>query len=297
MGHSSSAIVRTGLGAAGWWLAVSVAASAGQPFDVDVTHRARGVFPGEAVLVSVSSPERLASVEGKIFDRTVRFHQDEDGSWRGLVGIDLMVEPGDHDLSLRVTAFGGAALTRVHNLTVADKAYPTRHLTVEPRYVEPPPEVAARIEREFLQQTAIFATDTPERLWRGPWVRPVPGRANSRFGSRSVFNGQPRNPHSGADFLAGVGTPVAAPNRGRVVLAGDTYFSGGSVVLDHGWGLYSYLAHLSRILVEAGDVVQAGDVVGHSGATGRVTGPHLHWTVRMSGARVDPLAVIEILQD
>ena len=297
MQSASSAIRRTAAGAAGWWLAVSVAAAAGQPFEVAVTHHARGVHPGEAVLVSVSSPERLASVEGTIFDRTVHFHHGEDGSWRGLVGVDLMVEPGDHDLVLRIAAAGGKALTRVHRLAVADKAYPTRHLRVEPRYVEPPPEVADRIEREFLQQTAIFAADTPERLWRGPWVRPVPGRANSRFGSRSVFNGQPRNPHSGADFLAGVGTPVAAPNRGRVVLAGDTYFSGGSVILDHGWGLYSYLAHLSRILVEEGDLVEQGDVVGRSGATGRVTGPHLHWTVRMSGARVDPLSVIEILQD
>ena len=255
------------------------------------------MHPGEAVLVSVSSPVRLGSVEGVVFDRAVHFHPGDDGSWRGLVGIDLMVEPGDHDLVLRIAAADGKALTRVHRLAVTDKAYPTRHLRVEPRYVEPPPEVVDRIEREFLQQTAIFAADTPERLWRGPWIRPVPGRANSRFGSRSVFNGQPRNPHSGADFLAGVGTAVAAPARGRVVLAGDTYFSGGSVILDHGWGLYSYLAHLSRILVEEGDLVEQGDVVGRSGATGRVTGPHLHWTVRMSGARVDPLSVLEILQD
>lgn len=295
MSWASPAAVRSAAaGAACWWLAVS--AATGQPLEVDVAHHARGVFPGEAVVVSVSSPRRLASVEGTIFDRTVRFHQD-DGTWRGLVGIDLLVEPGDHDLALRVTAVGGAEASRVYTLSVADKAYPTRRLTVEPRYVEPPPEVAARIEREYLRQTALFAADTPERLWRGPWVRPVPGRANSRFGSRSVFNGQPRSPHSGADFLAGVGTPVAAPNRGRVVLAGDTYFSGGSVILDHGWGVYSYLAHLSRILVEEGDLVQRGDVVAHSGATGRVTGPHLHWTVRMSGARVDPLSVIEILQD
>lgn len=282
-------------GGACCWLAVS--ASAGQPLTVDVTHHARGLFPGEAVLVSVSSPRRLAAVEGTIFDRTVHFHQRDDGSWRGLVGIDLLVEPGDHDLALRITAVDGAVESRAYTLAVADKAYPTRRLTVEPRFVEPPPEVAARIEREYLRQTAIFAADTPERLWRGAWVRPVPGRANSRFGSRSVFNGQPRNPHSGADFLAGVGTPVAAPAAGRVVLAGDTYFSGGSVILDHGQGIYSYLAHLSRILVEEGDVVQRGDVVARSGATGRVTGPHLHWTVRLGGARVDPLSVIEILQD
>lgn len=296
MGRALPAAVRNAAAAAACcWLAVS--AAAGQPLAVDVTHHARGLFPGEAVLVSVSSPRRLASVEGTIFDRAVHFHQRDDGSWRGLVGIDLLVEPGDHDLELRVTPAGGVVESRAYTLAVADKAYPTRRLTVEPRYVEPPPEVAARIEREYLRQTAIFAADTPERLWRGPWERPVPGRANSRFGSRSVFNGQPRNPHSGADFLAGVGTPVAAPAAGRVVLAGDTYFSGGSVILDHGQGIYSYLAHLSRILVEEGDLVQRGDVVARSGATGRVTGPHLHWTVRLGGARVDPLSVIEILQD
>lgn len=295
MRRASPAIARNAAGAVCWWLAAS--ASAGQPFEVEVAHRARGVFPGEAVLVSVSSPEPLASVEGAIFDRAVRFHRGEDGSWRGLVGIDLLVEPGAHDLALRVASAGGVVVSRAHTLAVADKAYPTRRLTVEPRYVEPPPEVAARIEREYLRQTALFAADTPERLWRGAWVRPVPGRATGRFGSRSVFNGQPRNPHSGADFLAAVGTPVAAPNHGRVVLAGDTYFSGGSVILDHGWGLYSYLAHLSRILVEEGDLVRQGDVVGLSGATGRVTGPHLHWTVRLGGARVDPLSLIEILQD
>ena len=125
----------------------------------------------------------------------------------------------------------------------------------------------------------------------------MPGQATSAFGSRSVFNGQPRNPHSGADFRAAEGTPIAAPNAGKVVLTGDTYFSGGSVILDHGWGLYSYFAHLSKILVEEGDLIELGQVVGRAGATGRVTGPHLHWTLRLCGARVDPLSVIEILED
>ena len=115
------------------------------------------------------------------------------------------------------------------------------------------------------------------------------------FGSRSVFNGQPRSPHSGADFRAAEGTPVVAPNVGRVVLTGDTYFSGGSIILDHGWGLYSYFAHLSKILVDKGDLVEPGQTVGQAGATGRVTGPHLHWTLRLNGARVDPLSLIELL--
>jgi len=266
-----------------------------QPFEITVTHRARVVSPGEAVLVSVTTNERLTLVKGVIFDRTVRFYQAGDGSWRGLVGIDLLVEPGDHDLVVQVTSARGGMLERLYTLSVVDKAYPTRRLTVAPRYVEPPPDVVERITREAQQQTEIFASDTPDRFWRGGWNRPVPGEATSAFGSRSVFNGQPRRPHSGADFRAATGTPVKAPNGGLVVMTGDTYFSGGSVILDHGWGLYSYFAHLSKILVQEGDRVDAGQGVGHAGATGRVTGPHLHWTLRLSGARVDPLSLVELL--
>jgi biotin carboxyl carrier protein len=277
-----------------WGLPVLAAA---QPLQVEVSHRARGLFPGEAVLVEVASATPLAEVSGTIFDRPVRFYEADDGAWRGLVGIDLQVEPGDHDLDLQITSAGGATLERAYTLSVEDKAYPTRELTVAPRYVEPPPEVSERIAREARQQSAIFATASGERLWRGSWGRPVPGQATSAFGSRSVFNGQARNPHSGADFRAAEGTPIVAPAGGRVVLTGDTYFSGGSVILDHGWGLYSYFAHLSKILVEEGDLVALGQQVGLAGATGRVTGPHLHWTLRMNGARVDPLSLVALLED
>ena len=268
-----------------------------QPFDVVISHDARGVFPGEAVLVEVAATRAVTGVQGTAFDETIRFYQTTDGVWLGLVGIDLLVEPGDHDVALRITPAAGSVLERVYTLSVEHKTYRTRQLTVAPRYVEPPPDVSARIAREARQQAAIFATATAERQWRGSWGRPVPGQATSAFGSRSVFNGQPRSPHSGADFRAGEGTPVAAPNHGTVALSGDTYFSGGSVILDHGWGLYSYFAHLSTILVDEGDVVAPGQVIGHAGATGRVTGPHLHWTVRLNNARVDPLSLIEILQE
>ena len=278
-----------------WLMAVSGVFA--QVDDVEVTHQARAVAPGELVVVSVSSPRALSTVTGRIFDRQVGFYQTPDGSWRGLVGIDLAVEPGLHDLALNLTSESGRTTERVHRLPVADKAYPTRQLSVAPRYVEPPPEVGERIAREAEEQRAIFAASSPERLWQGAWERPVPGAATSAFGSRSVFNGQPRNPHSGADFRAAEGTPISAPNVGRVVLTGDTYFSGGSVILDHGWGLYSYFAHLSEILVEEGQMVTLGQVIGEAGATGRVTGPHLHWTVRLNGARVDPLSLLELLED
>ena len=292
------ASVRRRVTAGVWLLAVAIPAAT-QPVAVDVTvsHHARGVFPGEAVLIQVEASGPLTEVRATALDETVRFYEAADGVWHGLVGIDLLVEPGDHDVALRIMPATGAEITRVYTLSVEHKEYETRRLTVAPRYVEPPPEVSDRIAREARQQAAIFATATAERLWRGSWERPVPGQATSAFGSRSVFNGQARNPHSGADFRAAEGTPITAPNVGRVMLTGDTYFSGGSVILDHGWGLYSYFAHLSTILVEKGDLVQPGQVVGHAGATGRVTGPHLHWTLRLNGARVDPLSLIEILKE
>ena len=115
------------------------------------------------------------------------------------------------------------------------------------------------------------------------------------MGSRTILNGQPRSPHSGADFNSPAGTPIKAPNAGRVVLAGDRYFTGNTVMIDHGLTMFSLFAHLSEIDVHAGDSVKAGDVVGKVGSTGRVTGPHLHWSVRLNGARVDPLSLLAAL--
>jgi murein DD-endopeptidase MepM/ murein hydrolase activator NlpD len=126
-------------------------------------------------------------------------------------------------------------------------------------------------------------------------VVPVPGVPGSNFGSRSIFNGEERAPHAGVDFRGATGTPVRAPAGGRVVLAEDLFFTGQTVVIDHGLGLYSLLAHLSRLDVAPGQAVAQGDTVGLLGATGRVTGPHLHWTVRLNGARVDPLRVVALL--
>jgi murein DD-endopeptidase MepM/ murein hydrolase activator NlpD len=278
------------------WLCPAPAAQA-QSFSADISHRARGVFPGEAVLIRVVPSAAVTEIRGDIFDETVHFYPTDGAAWHGLVGVDLLVEPGVYDLTLLMRPVGGAPVEQVYPLTVEDKAYPTRQLTVAPRYVEPPPDVSARIAREAQEQQAIFASVSTDRLWRGPWGLPVSGRATSAFGSRSVFNGQARSPHSGADFRAAEGTPVVAPNVGRVVLTGDTYFSGGSVILDHGWGLYSYFAHLSKIMVDEGDLIEPGQTVGLAGATGRVTGPHLHWTLRMNGARVDPLSLIELLAE
>jgi murein DD-endopeptidase MepM/ murein hydrolase activator NlpD len=132
-------------------------------------------------------------------------------------------------------------------------------------------------------------------LWSGAFERPVPQENNSAFGSRSVFNDQPRSPHSGADFLSPAGTPIHAPNAGRVMLAKELYFTGNTVIIDHGLGMFSLMAHLSAIEVHEHDIVKTGQLLGAVGATGRVTGAHLHWAIRINGARVDPLSVVIVL--
>lgn len=275
----------------------AAAPAAAERLVLDISHRARALHPGEVVVLEVRVAERGAAPRVTAFGKSIRVFPIEDGRlWRGLVGIDLTVEPGVVPVAVAVDA-GGAEVRETYELAVEPKQFPTRRLRVAPRYVDPPPDVLARIQREAQEVAAIFAVSSAERLWNGGFRKPVPGPATSSFGRRSVFNGQPRNPHSGTDFRSGAGTPVRAPNGGRVVLTGNQYFSGNVVILDHGWGLYSYFAHLSAIDVAEGDLVARGEVVGAVGATGRVTGAHLHWTLRLNEARVDPLALLELFPD
>ena len=265
---------------------------------LEVSHRARALHPGEVVVLEVRPSLTPLSIEATAFGHEVQFFEGQsDGVWRGLVGIDLTVEPGAYDVAVRAAVGAGAAVHATYTLEVEPKEFPTRHLRVNPNFVDPPQEVIDRILREADEVAAIFRGASPERLWRGGFAAPVPGRSTSSFGRRSVYNGEPRSPHSGTDFRAGTGVPVKAPNAATVVLTGDLYFSGQVVILDHGWGLYSYFAHLSAVAVDEGDVVTRGQVVGRVGATGRVTGPHLHWTVRLNDARVDPLSLMELLGD
>jgi murein DD-endopeptidase MepM/ murein hydrolase activator NlpD len=181
---------------------------------------------------------------------------------------------------------------------VKARKFPTTELTVDDRYVELKPEDAARAAREAQETDAIYATLTPECYWSEPFIAPVRGAKDGRnFGHRRVFNGQPRAPHSGADLRADVGTPVLAANRGRVVLAKDLFYSGNAVIVDHGLGLYTVYLHLSKIEVTPGAVVERGERLGLAGATGRVTGPHLHWGVRIVDARVDPFSLLKLGSD
>lgn len=255
---------------------------------------ARAIAPGEIVVLTITTPEPVDAVQVRAFDQAWPPYRTGSRTWRALLGIDLDVAPRTYPAV--VTAGEGASgLSATYSLPVKAKAFATRTLTVDDAFVNPPASVMPRIEAEGARLTAIWRHASPERLWSAAFIAPVPEAANSAFGKRSVMNGQPGSPHSGADFPSPPGEPVKAPNAGRVVLAGDLYYSGNTVLIDHGLGLYSLFAHLSAIDVHEGDAVTPGQFLGKVGATGRVTGPHLHWSVRLGGARVDPLALLALL--
>jgi len=255
---------------------------------------ARALQPGELVVLTVTTSTPVTSVRGRGFDRPLAPWRVDDTTWRALIGIDLDVAPGAYDVTVETGP--AAAPTRARRrLVVTAKQFPTRRLTVNPDFVDPPATVLARIEAEAKRISAIWQSSAPSPLWSGVFMSPVPERANSAFGTRSIFNGQARSPHGGADFPSPEGTAVRAPNAGRVVLAGDLYYTGQTVAIDHGLGLVSLFAHLSAIDVLEGASVTPGQVLGRVGSTGRVTGAHLHWTVRAGGARIDPLSLVAVL--
>jgi murein DD-endopeptidase MepM/ murein hydrolase activator NlpD len=275
-----------------WTSAAQRSSQSAAPLTLAVSQGARFIAPGDVLLLSVRPSAPLAAIEATAFGHRVTFWPSDTGTeWRGLAGIPLDTPAGGEDVILTATASTGITGSRPLTLRVQAKQFATRRLTVDPRFVDPPADEVERILREqaLLNETFLAVTD---RLWRGAFVGPVPGRPNSSFGRLTVFNKEPRGRHQGADYAVGTGTPVRAPNAGRVVIADDLYFSGNTIVLDHGGGLFSLFAHLSRMGVPRGTLVAKGDKVGEVGATGRVTGPHLHWAVRLGEVSVDPQSLI-----
>lgn len=257
-----------------------------------VSAQARSLRPGELVVLTIVAPPGTTALRVRAFDHDITPFSLDKRRWRALVGIDLDTPPGIYPI--RVEAAAGREKVD-YDLIVRPRRFRTRRLMVDPEFVNPPASARERIDRETALLDEVWRASSPDRLWKEPFVRPVPQVANSAFGTRSIFNGTPLSAHGGADFMSPPGTPTHAPNAGRVVVARDLYFSGNTVVIDHGLGLFSMLAHLSAFDVHEGDRVAAGDIVGRVGATGRVTGPHLHWAVRVNGARVDPLSLLSLL--
>ena len=235
---------------------------------------------GVATLPLGSAPTRPQAYTG---DVPLLVIGDRDG-WTAVLGIPLSAKPGPGSVLLRRA---GHADTRI-DYAIEPKKYAEQHLTVPQRTVDLSKEDLARYERERVRQNEVIATFS-ESWPSGLRMRaPVPGPRSSSFGLRRVFNGQARSPHSGMDIAAETGTPVLAPAAGRVIDTGNYFFNGNTVWIDHGAGLLSMLCHLSAIDVKPGDAVKPGQPVGAVGATGRVTGAHLHWSVSLNRTMVDP---------
>ncbi len=252
---------------------------------------------GQIVVVKVSTNEPVMLVQGKFLGRTISFFREtrptEPKGFVGLLGIDLQDEPGIHELTVEMTA-GEQSRTRKYHVQVMKEKFHVEHLKLPKDKVDLDDKSLARWKAEQQQVKEALAVDSQDKLWQPGFVEPVNGRRTGIFGSVRIMNGQPRNPHNGEDISAPLGTDVVATNDGVVRLTVDHFFSGKGVFLDHGLGFYSMYFHLSEVLVKDGEQVKAGQVVGKVGATGRATGPHLHWGVKLNGARINPYAVLDL---
>lgn len=245
--------------------------------------------PGDVARVDVGGVNGGDQITGSVLGQELAFHYDErQQQWRALVGIDLDTKPGTYRLRISRNADAGAV---DRTLRIVPRQFRVRRLRVPGGFVDPSAEALEQIAADSVALAQAYALLTPRR-WSGPFLPPVDGRPTSNFGTRSYYNGERRAPHAGVDFVGETGTPIRAANHGQVVVAAPMYFTGNTIVIDYGDGLISVFAHLSEFYAKAGDTVEPTTIVGLVGATGRVTGPHLHWSVRLNGARVDPLSLI-----
>jgi hypothetical protein len=296
-------------------LAPAVPIAAAQSPEVTLTPAI--VVVGSPELIRVRLPlgatQNGAGLSGEWLNQKLQFFRGRDGhAWYALAGVDVKAAAGPSTLRITAHTATGAAqaggtppvgdpppagnhlIDLSRTVQILPAHYLTSTLTVAPKFVEPGPDELTRIKAEVELKSKLFAASAAEPLWSGDFRAPVHAPPTDSFGTRRTFNGELASVHEGMDFRAATGTPVRAGNSGVVVLAQPLYYEGNCVVIDHGLGLYTISMHLSRIDVHAGDRVIAGQLIGLSGATGRVTGPHLHWAVRWQSAYLDPAKLLRL---
>jgi hypothetical protein len=254
---------------------------------------ARSIAPGEILSLTLRSPAGVNALRIRFLSKNLRVPLGP-GSKNPhvLLGLDLGLSPGRYPLMIGLDFPDGRTDEIQKAILVAGREFPTKKFWVKQEYVTPPQEVQERIERETALLEALYGIITPVWQAEGPFEVPCQGTIYPNFGQRRIYNNVPRSSHSGVDIEAPWGAPILASNSGRVVLASDLYFAGNTVVIDHGLGLYTTYCHLSKILVSRGEKVNKRYPIGKAGSSGRSTGPHLHWSVRLLESRVDPAALL-----
>jgi Peptidase family M23 len=251
---------------------------------------------GSLLEATVERPKGTAGITAEWDGRGISLWSEgaKNTELHGLIGVDLEKAPGRYEWKVSWPQPEAPAATCSLFVTVRSGKFPIERLKVEKQYVQPDPEQQKRVEDDQKKMKAIYDVVTPERYWEGPFRVPLKNvTTGGNFGRRRVLNGEARSPHAGVDFPAATGTLVFATQAGKVVVAEELYYSGNTIVIDHGYGIYSLYAHLSEIDVKVGDMVKSTSEIGKVGATGRVTGPHLHWGLTVDHARVNALQIVK----
>lgn len=263
--------------------------------DIDVNLDFRSLQQGEIVRISVGGRGIIKQAEVLFLGRTYIMGQGQNSDhWLAFLGLDLGIKKGTYTVEVSLLFNDGHHQNIRREILVQNREFPTKKLWVKQEYVTPPQDVLDRIQWESELLSQIYDIFTLQWHGEGPFIIPSEGEANPNFGERRIFNNEPRSPHSGVDISSPFGAPVRASNSGRIVLAKNLYFAGNTVIIDHGLGVFTSYLHFSKIIAKREDLVRKGDIIGEIGATGRVTGPHLHWGVRVSGNRADPFSLLSL---
>ena len=275
---------------------IFVAAGRSEATELTVEGLDSGIRQGDAALVRITSTSPLESLAADFNGNKIYFQHDSDNTFTGILGAGMDMKPGEYEIYISGKS-PAEAVYKNFRFTVNKRDYRVERLTLPKRMVTPDRSVIERIRRESKALGNVKKMINSERFWEGEFIKPVVGTISDNFGSRRVLNGVSKKPHSGVDVKAYAGTQIKSPNAGRVIYVDVMYYGGKTVVIDHGHGLSTLYMHLSKILVNHGEEVEKGEVIGLVGSTGRSTGPHLHWGAYLYSQKVDPASLLRLSAD